>query len=320
MTILGVDLGLADVEAAAARIGDHIRRTPLVPLETVPGMLLKAEHLQRGGSFKIRGAANAMIAGRPAEVVTGSSGNHGIAVATLGGGLGVAVTVVMTAAAAESKADALRALGATVIRVSGGVTERDRHARELAACTGALFIPSSDRDVVIAGQGTVGLEILADALVDVVFVPVGGGGLLAGTCLAAEAATRPLRIVGVEPKDARRYALSRAEGRPVEVPPPATVADGLCGQRPGDVTYPIVARRVDDLVGVTDEEIVHATDLLRAAGIDAEPTGGVALAGALRHGYAGTAVAIVSGGNTAEALSRFAVSGWAGHDSTEEKP
>jgi threo-3-hydroxy-L-aspartate ammonia-lyase len=300
MTITDIPLGLADVRAAADRITGHVRRTPLAAMG--PRLLLKAEHRQRGGSFKARGAANAMLALGAAAVVTGSSGNHGIAVSMLGATLGVPVTVVMAAGASPAKANVIRSLGAGVVHSEGGVAERDRRAREIAAAAGAVFVPSSDHRLVVAGAGTVGLEIFADVPdVSTVFVPTGGGGLLAGVCLAA--AARPVRIVGVEPVDARRYALSRAAGRPVQLPPPTTIADGLRGQRPGAVPWPIIRRRADDLVGVTDDEIGHALAVLRRVGVAAEPSGAVALAGAMVAGFAGRAVVIVSGGNTPAALS-----------------
>jgi threonine dehydratase len=301
-------LGPADVVRAAERIGDRIRRTPLLGLTTLPGLLIKAEHRQRSGSFKARGAANAMLSLGTGPTVTGSSGNHGIAVATLGRLLGVEVTVVMAAAAVEAKAAAIRRLGGQVIRVEGGVADRERYVRDYADRTGALFVPSSDHELVVAGQGTVGLEIF-DQLPEVaeVFVPTGGGGLLAGICLAAEGLRRPVRIIGVEPVAGQRYAHSLRAGGPVQLPPPDTIADGLRAQCPGEVPFPIIRQRVDDLVGVTDEAILHAMDLLRAEGVAAEPSGAVAVAGALEFGFRRTSVAVVSGGNTAEVLAAPAV-------------
>ncbi|SOD68011.1 threonine dehydratase [Streptomyces zhaozhouensis] len=288
----------SEVWAAAERLSGRVRRTPLLPLDGFPGLLLKAEHLQHGGSFKTRGAANALLVRRPGRVVTGSSGNHGLAVAALGGALGAGVTVVMAAGAAEAKERAVRARGATVVRVAGGVAERDRHARALAERTRAFLLPSSDHALVVAGQGTVALEVFEDAPgVHTLFVPTGGGGLLAGACLAALATRRRVRIVGVEPRDTRRYFHSLAAGRPVELPPSHTVADGLRAQRPGRVPLPLVGRRVDELVGVSDEEVVEALRLLRDRGVGAEPSGAVALAGALAAGAPAGAVAVVSGGN-----------------------
>ncbi|WP_152648721.1 pyridoxal-phosphate dependent enzyme, partial [Streptacidiphilus anmyonensis] len=173
-----------EVEHAAARLVDRARRTPLLPF--LPGLRLKAEHLQHSGSFKLRGATNAVLALGARTVVTGSSGNHGIALARLAQDLGVELTVVMAGGANPDKAALIRALGARTVAVTGGVAEREEHARELAAQTGAVLIPSSDHALVVAGQGTVGREILADAPeVETVYVPAGGGGLLAGVCLAA---------------------------------------------------------------------------------------------------------------------------------------
>lgn len=296
MRTSGLSPTLADVRTAAGRIAGLVDRTPVLPLDA--RVLLKAEHRQRGGSFKVRGAANAMLARCAGEVVTGSSGNHGIAVAMLGAALGVRVTVVMTGGADGGKARAIRAFGARVLRVDGGVVERDRRAAEISATSGALFVPSSDHELVVAGAGTVGLEVF-EAVPDVstVFVPTGGGGLLAGVCLAAAVLSRPVRIVGVEPTSARRYAFSVARGAPTELPPSRTIADGLRGQRPGAVPWPIIRRRVDDLIAVTDDAITRAMTVLHRAGVRAEPSGAVALAGALQHGSAGRAVAIVSGGN-----------------------
>lgn len=301
--------GAALVLAAASRIAGRVRRTPLLTLEALPGVLLKAEHLQRGGSFKARGATNAMLTRAARRIVTGSSGNHGLAVATLGATLGAHVTIVMARGASPAKAAAIRGLGAVVVVIDGGNADRDRHARELARDTGAAFVPSADDELVIAGQGTVALEVFADAPdLAAIYVPTGGGGLLAGTCLAATGPNRRMRVVGVEPATARRYAASLAAGHPVELAPSATIADGLRAQRPGELTYPIVRDRVDDLIGVTDEAIGDAMRLLHGHGVAAEPSGCVALAGALRSRTAGRIAVVVSGGNTPAALDRPVVS------------
>lgn len=198
-------LGPADVAAAAARIAGHVRRTPLLPGLPAPDLhrtgrrlLLKAEHLQYGGSFKLRGAANAVLALGARRIVTGSSGNHGIALARLAAALGAEVTVVLAGGAHPAKIALIRALGGRTLGVPGGVAERDARARALAEETGAVLVPSSDHELVVAGQGTVGLEILAEVPdAETVYVPTGGGGLLAGVCLAAYG--HPVRVVGVEP-------------------------------------------------------------------------------------------------------------------------
>ncbi|MEV8532125.1 pyridoxal-phosphate dependent enzyme [Streptomyces sp. NPDC051211] len=307
---LTTHLGPADVEAAAGRIAGQVRHTPLLPGLPAPGrrrrgwgLLLKAEHLQHSGSFKMRGAANAVLALGAREIVTGSSGNHGIALARLAAPLGVRVTVVLAEGASPAKITLIRALGGQTVSVPGGVAERESRARELARETGAVLVPSSDDELVVAGQGTVGREILADAPdTETVYVPAGGGGLLAGVCLAAR--DHPVRVVGVEPAGTPRYARSLAAGRPVRLAPGDTVADGLRGQQPGLVPYPIIRDRVDDLIAVSDSEILAAVALLRRRGVEAEPSGAVALAGALRAGRdGGRAVAIVSGGNTTAALT-----------------
>lgn len=293
-------LGAAEVAPAADRISAQVRRTPLLPLPGLPGLLVKAEHLQRTGSFKARGAANAILCLQATELVTGSSGNHGIAVASLGAALGLDTTVVMAAGSQPDKAAALSRLGARLVPVAGGVAERERCARQLAASTGAVLLPSSDHPLVVAGAATVGLEILQDhPETEVIFVPAGGGGMLAGVCLAAESLSSPVRIIGVEPAACPRYARSLAAGQPVELPPPDTIADGLRGQRPGEVPLPIIRRRVDELTVVTDDQIRQAVEVLRRAGIEAEPSGAVATAAALRHRLSARTVAVVSGGNTA---------------------
>ncbi|MET9696737.1 pyridoxal-phosphate dependent enzyme [Streptomyces sp. NPDC006529] len=306
-------LGPADVDAAAERLAGYVRRTPLLPGLGAPGrrppdgsLLLKAEHLQHSGSFKLRGAANAVLAMGADRIVTGSSGNHGIALARLAAPLGVEVTVVMAAGASAAKAALIRALGGRTVSVPGGVAERDHRARELAGESGAAFVPSSDHELVIAGQGTVGAEVLAEVPdVETLYVPTGGGGLLAGVCLAAHG--HRVRVVGVEPAATPRYARSLAAGHPVRLPPSDTVADGLRAQQPGTVTFPVIRDRVDDLIAVSDPEILAAAAFLRRLGIEAEPSGAVALAGALRAGRgAGRAVAIVSGGNTTAALTAAA--------------
>ncbi|MBN0047584.1 pyridoxal-phosphate dependent enzyme [Streptomyces actuosus] len=291
----------ADLLDAAARIAPHVVRTPLLRGPALgalgAGLLLKAEHRQAGGSFKMRGAANAVLALGADRVVAGSSGNHAIALAQLARTLGIRLTVVLAAGASPAKAAAVRALGAETVQVGGGVAEREERARSLAAERDAVLVPSSDHPLVVAGAGTVGSEVLADAPdVETVYVPTGGGGLLAGVCLAA--LHRPVRVVGVEPSRTPRYARSLAAGHPVRLPPSATVADGLRGQRPGTVPYPIIRDRVDELIAVGDAEILATVALLHRHGIDAEPSGAVALAGALRAGRRERAVAVVSGGNT----------------------
>ncbi|MET8505488.1 pyridoxal-phosphate dependent enzyme [Streptomyces sp. NPDC004787] len=299
--------GFEDVRAAARRIAPVVRRTPLWRVPGTP-VLLKREDLQKSGSFKLRGVTNAFAVAEPSRVVTASSGNHGKAVAMLARARRIPATVVMTAQSAPEKVERIRELGARVRFVEGGVAERNRLAESLAAEQGATLVPSSDHADVIAGQGTAGLEIAAAAPgVEAVYVPVGGGGLLAGMCLAKRAWAMPGApdrapvVVGVEPASAPRYALSVATGRPVTVPPSASVADGLRGQAPGRVALPLVAAGADRLTVVDDEEIVRAMALLWSHGVVAEPSSAAAVAAALRAEHTRDVVVVLTGGNISRA-------------------
>ncbi|MFZ4284533.1 threonine ammonia-lyase [Streptomyces rhizosphaericola] len=328
MTAAGTRLGAGDVRAAAERIRGPVRRTPLLAADALPGLaeaglrgvLLKAEHLQRGGSFKARGAANALLGRDTATVVAGSSGNHGIAVAALARRTGAAATVVMAAGAGREKADAIRRLGARVVTADGGVAARDQLARRLAADTGALLVHSSDDERVIAGQGTVALEILEEAPdLDLLFVPVGGGGLLAGCCLAAGLAVRPPRVIGVEPREARRYAVSLAAGNPVELPASRTVADGLRGPPPRASTSPRLPGRGGAQIPQGGDPGHPPQELRDPARRPAEPSGSVALAGALRRGFHGRTAVVVSGGNSPSALAAMGVGAGRGAAATADQ-
>ncbi|OCC09072.1 threonine/serine dehydratase [Streptomyces sp. PTY087I2] len=298
-----------DVQAAGQRIAPVVRRTPVL---RIPGthVLLKREDLQKSGSFKLRGVTNAFVAAAPTRVVTASSGNHGKALAMLARARRIPATVVMTAQSAPEKVERIRELGARVRFVEGGVAERNRLAEALAVEQGATLVPSSDHADVIAGQGTTGLEIAAQAPeTEAVYVPVGGGGLLAGMCLAKEAWAGRVRdgmapapaVIGVEPVSAPRYALSLATGRPVTVPPSASVADGLRGQSPGCVALPIVAAGSDRLMAVEDDEILRAMSLLLGCGVVAEPSSAAAVAAALRAEHTRDVVVVLTGGNISRA-------------------
>lgn len=296
----------ADVRDASQRIAPTVRRTPLW---RIPGtsVLLKREDLQYSGSFKLRGAANAFAVASPAHVVTGSSGNHGKAVAMLAQARRIQATIVMTERSMAEKVERIRELGARVRFVEGGVAERNRLAEALAAKMSATLVPSSDHPDVIAGQGTTGLEIAAEALeIDAIYVPVGGGGLLAGMCLAKRAWTdargdKAPDLVGVEPASAPRYALSASAGRIVTVPPSGSIADGLHGQTPGRIALPIAAAGTDQFTIVEDYEILRTMALLSDHGIMAEPSSAAAVAAALRVDHTRDVVAVLSGGNISRA-------------------
>lgn len=302
---------LDDVRAAAASIAGVAVRTPLLPCPWAEGLWLKPESLQPVGAFKVRGATHALArmpaAARAAGVITHSSGNHGQAVAHAAAAFGVPVVVVMPDVAEPVKIEATRALGAEVVLVPAG--ERASRTAELMAARGLSFVPPYDHRDVIAGQGTVGLEIVADAPdVDVVLVPVGGGGLASGVATAVKASAPGAAVIGVEPAYAADAADSLRAGElrawPTELTY-RTVADGL---RTGlsELTFAHLRERLDGIVTVTDEEILAAVPLLaRRSRLVVEPSGAVTVAAYLHRRAelpAGRTVAVVSGGNINPAL------------------
>jgi threonine dehydratase len=294
----------ADILVAAERLVNHARHTPVIALDAL-GLLAKCESFQRVGAFKIRGATNAILGLRPAGVVTSSSGNHGQAVAAAAAAAGIPAVVVMPDNATAYKRDAVARLGAEVLTCPPETEARNAAAAAVAEERGLTLVPAYDHPLVIAGQGACGLEIarqVPDAAA--VVVPLGGGGLLSGIAVALreELGTR-VRIVGVEPEDGDDTVRSRREGRRVRVPAPRTICDGARNTTPGELTFPIVEALVDDLISVTDTEVVESMRALAAAGLVVEPTGALAVAGALRLGLGGggggPTVCVVSGRNIA---------------------
>ena len=290
---------IEDIRAAAARIAPDIRRTPLHPADG--DVWLKLESLQPTGSFKVRGAANHLrqVAATVRGVITASSGNHGQAVAYVAGRLRVPAVVVVPETVTPIKAARIQGFGAELIRCGTTMPERTELAKRLAAERGLHFIPSFDDAMIIAGQATCGLEIdqQADG-VAVVVAPTGGGGLLSGITLALKTLRPGIRIVGVEPKALRRFAVSRAAGTRTMVPFADTIADGLRGQQPGILTLAATAG-VDEFVGVDDEAIGEAIrKLYLDANLVVEPSGAITMA-ALMSGAVPQrpAVAVISGGN-----------------------
>ncbi len=317
-----------DIRGAAERIRGVARVTPVLPVSGGPrglDLLLKCENLQRGGAFKIRGAANMILqlpdADRRRGVVTYSSGNHGIATALAAGLAGVPAVVVMPASAPAVKVEAARRLGADVIFEGETTTDRKARAEAEAAARGLTIVPPFDHPWIIAGQGTIGLELAAQAPgLAAVFVPVSGGGLVSGVAAALKHLAPGTRVVGVEPAAVPRMARSLASGRPVTVPGSKGVADGLLAVRPGDVTFGHVQAFVDQLISVTDDDILRAVAwVFERARVVAEPSGAAAVAAAL--GWAvttwsrddaagplsrGPVAALVSGGNVeAAAFARY---------------
>ena len=271
------------------------------------------------GAFKMRGAYNMLAqldsAARAAGVITFSSGNHGQAVALAAQMLGIRASVVMPETAPQVKVDGVRGYGAEVIVAGTTSSHRKARAEAEAAARGLTIVPPFDHPWIIAGAGTCGLEIVEQCPdVASVYVPVGGGGLIAGVAAAVKGLRPSARVIGVEPAGAAKMAASRAAGQPVTLDGTSSIADGLLPLRPGDLTFAHVQALVDDIVSVTEEQIAEAVRwLFQAADVRAEPSGAVSVAGALRDGPAeagpherasevGAAfrrpvVAIISGGN-----------------------
>lgn len=300
-------VGIDDVRAAAKRVNGQVVRTPLLPYRAVGGRVwLKPENLQPTGAFKLRGALNAMgalpVAGRSRGVVAYSSGNHGRAVAWAAQAYGVPAVVVMQDDSPRVKVDAVAALGAEVVLAPA--PERHSRAEALRAERRLALVPPFDHPDVIAGQGTVGLEIVEELPdVDTVLVPVSGGGLIAGIATAVKALQPHANVVAVEPELAGDLAESLATGRRVRwdyEDTGRTVADGLRAPAVGELTWRHIERLVDDAVTVGEDAILAAmAALARTARVVAEPSGAVAAAALLTRPEvaAGRTVAVVSGGN-----------------------
>lgn len=283
---------LDDIERAAGRIRDIAQCTPVMTSHLFDERarvqaFFKCENLQRGGAFKIRGAANFAYSLANADLRHGlvacSSGNHAQAVAIAARALGATATIVMPEDAPRAKLQATSDYGATIVMYNRQRDDRDAIARQIAGETGAALIPPYDHPWTMAGQGTVALELLRQtADLDALMTPVGGGGLTAGCSIAVKALRPAMRIFGVEPADANDTWLSLRAGERVSIPPPATVADGLRAPTPGALTFPVIQRNVEAILLVTDEEIREAVRfLLTRMKILVEPSGAVGAAAAL---------------------------------------
>lgn len=303
-------LTFADVEAAAIRIAPHIRRTPTQPsadLSALAGhtLYLKLENLQRTGAFKIRGALNKLLAMDPADaargVVTASAGNHGQGVALAAKLLGCPATVVLPVGVSLAKLEAIERQGAQTILHGDAYDASAVFAHTYAAERGMTYVHAFDDPHVIAGQGTIALEMLADQPeLDTLVIPVGGGGLLAGIATAARAVRPDVAIIGVQAAGAPACAASFA-ARARQTLPVSTIADGIAVACPGANTFPIIQRLVDDMVTVDDEAMARAMVMLvEREKLVAEAAGAAALAAALtglvpqRSARVGV---LISGGN-----------------------
>jgi threo-3-hydroxy-L-aspartate ammonia-lyase len=307
---------LDDVRAAAERVDGVANRTPVFTSRTLDERTgarvhVKAECFQRGGAFKFRGAYNA-IAMLDAEtrargVLAYSSGNHAQAVAVAARLLGTTATIVMPLDAPPAKLEATRGYGAEIVSYDRWTENREEIGARLATERGLELIRPYDDVRVMAGQGTVALELLEDVPdLDVLVTPVGGGGLIAG-CATAAAALRPgIRVVGVEPEAGDDTRRSLEAGRRMRIEIPKTIADGLQTTEPGELTFEVNRRLVDEVITVGDDEIVDAMAFLfDRLKLVTEPSGAVGvaalLAGRVRGGRIGV---VISGGNVG--VARFA--------------
>jgi threonine dehydratase len=303
-------VSLADLTAAAARIAPVAVRTPLLPFDTVSELLgaevwLKPEMLQRGGAFKFRGAYNFLAQLSPEErsrgVIAPSSGNHAQAVALAAKLFGCKAVVVMPTTVTAAKRGGAERLGARV--ELAGTTTQDRFDRavELMEQEGFTMVPPYDHEWIIAGQGTVGLEIADDmADVDTVLVPVGGGGFSAGVSTAIKLRCPNARVIGVEPVNAPKLSKAREAGKPVRIASQPGLADGLLAVEVGGITFAHHQAYVDEVVQVDDAALRNGMRLLLdRMKLVAEPSGAITLA-ALLEGLVtprGKTVAVLSGGN-----------------------
>ena len=318
-TVDGLEPKFADVEAAAGRLEGVAHRTPVLTSRTLDEragcqVLLKAENFQRGGAFKFRGAYNKVASlaatDREAGVVAYSSGNHAQAVALAAALHGTKATILMPTDAPASKMEATRGYGAEVVTYDRYTEDRVELGQQLARDRGAVLVPPYDDPMIIAGQGTAGMELVEDAgPLDLLLVPVGGGGLISGCATAAAALSPSTTVIGIEPEAGDDTRQSLETGYRVGIDVPRTIADGLQGNIPGELTFPIVQRLVDRIVTVSDEQIVEAMVLLHdrlkivvepsgAVGVAALLSGSVPVAGHQRVGV------LISGGNVG--ATRFA--------------
>lgn len=312
----------AAVQAAARRIGGVVRRTPLIPAPApAPSgptasdrIWLKCENLQHVSAFKARGAYHFVgrlsDEARAAGLITYSSGNHAQAVAFAARAFGTHATIVMPVDAPDVKLEGTRRLGAEVEQIGTTSSERRERAREIQRERGGTMVPPFDHPDIIAGQGTVGLEILEQLIAGqpvaartpgLVLVPIGGGGLISGVSVVMRALTAGARVVGVEPEGAASMAVSLEAGRPVTLDRVDTIADGLRPVRPGELTYAHCRHLVDRVVTVTDAQIREAVVWLFRRRLVVEPSGAATVAAllgeALQPAEEGETVAVLSGGN-----------------------
>jgi threonine dehydratase len=285
-----------DIRAAAARLDGVAHRTPVQTSSMFNRLVgrevfFKAEHLQRTGSFKFRGAYNRLVqldpAGRERGVIAFSSGNHAQGVAQAAQLLGIPATIVMPDNAPPVKIAATRAYGATIVLYDPARQDRTAITQAIAEENGLTIVPPFNDERIIAGQGTAALELLEEiADLDTLVVPVGGGGLMSGWAIAGRALNPNMRIIGVEPEGADDVRRSLAEDRIVEIPTPDTIADGVRTTAPGPITFAVMRELVDEVVLVSDRQIMQAVRWVTLHMKQAiEPTGALTTAALLAGLY-----------------------------------
>jgi len=306
-----MSLDLAAIRAAHDRIRPYIKRTPVRTSEALDltrgaRLSFKCENLQAAGAFKSRGACNAVFsltdAGAARGVVTHSSGNHAAALARAAQLRGIAAHIVMPEGAPASKVRNVESFGGRITYCAPGLDAREAACAQIAARTGAVLVHPFDDLCVMAGQGTAAVELLEDVPdLDLILCPVGGGGLLCGTAVAAKALQPGLRVIGVEPALADDVAQSFRAGRRISIPTPATIADGLRTNSTGELNLPLIRRYVDDVVTVSEAGIMAATrELCAQLGMAIEPSAAVPYAALLENKFpfAGKKIGLIlSGGN-----------------------
>jgi len=308
MAVAGATVTEADVRDAAELLHGRVRRTPLLQAGELTRrlgsrVLLKAENLQLTGSFKARGATFAVLRLPPERlrsgVVAASAGNHAQALAFAARAAGTSATLVMPAGAPLAKIAAVEQYGGEVRLVEGSYEDAGEAARALSEREGKTLVHAFDHPDVVAGQGSVGVEIAADAPdLALAVVPLGGGGLASGTAIALKGARPGVRVVGVQAEACAPYAA----GRPVGARVPNTICDGIAVKRPGDLTLPLVERFVDEVVTVSDDEVAQAMVLLLERSklvVEGAGAAGVAavMAGHLAAPGGGDTCVVLSGGN-----------------------
>jgi threonine ammonia-lyase medium form len=300
-----------DVKSAAQVITGVANRTPVLTSRMVNALTgyevyFKCENFQRVGAFKFRGAYNALSRLSEAErangVVTHSSGNHAQGVALAAKLLGISAVIAMPTDAPASKLAATRGYGAEVVLYDRQTQQRAEVSDQLARERGLTFVHPFDHPHIMAGQGTVALELLEDVPdLEVLVAPIGGGGLLSGCATAAKALNPTLRIFGVETETSNDWWQSFQKGERVKIPPPSTIADGMRTQQPGALTFPVIREKVEEILLVSDAQVIEAVKfLLLRMKILVEPTGAVAPAAVFQkmvRPFGARVGVIVSGGN-----------------------